>query len=187
MIIESTAYFPPIDSFVAISRGEALIEVNETYQKHSYRNRTKIMSAGGTQLLTVPIIGGRGVKSPIKEVEVDYSTNFQRQHIKAIISSYRSAPYWEHFSDRVLKMCEIKEKYLLDLNCRITEELLSLMRIDAKLQFTESFIGVSKGSNEEIANYSTQHPYYQVYGHKYPFEANLSILDWLFCEGYLEL
>ncbi len=181
MIVSSTAYFPPIDTFVAMARGESLIEVNESYQKHSFRNRTKIMSANGAQLLTVPIIGGRGVRLPIREVEVDYSTNFGRQHFKAVLSSYRSSPYWEHFSDRVAKMFEIKERYLVDLNCRIMEELFTLMKIDMKLQFTDDFLGVQG----EASPYSLEHPYYQVYGHKFPFEPNLSVLDWLFCEGYL--
>ncbi len=178
-MIISTTYFAPINHFAALSSGEAIIEAHETFQKHSPRNRAKIMTADGVKLLTVPLVGGRGVRVPITKAEVDYSTNFQREQWRTIVSAYRSSPYWDHFSERIETLFELRPKYLFELNNQITKELLKILKFNVELRFTNSFNGVVE---PPIFN---DKPYFQVFGDRQPFAANLSILDWIFCNGFL--
>lgn len=177
----ATSYLPNLNNFIAIARGGVTIEACESFQKHSNRNRAQIMTADGVKLLTVPLIGGRSVKLPITGVEVDYSTNFQRDHWRTVMTAYRSSPYWEHFEQSIEKLFTIKERYLFDLNCRITEELLNILKIETTLKFTTSYIGTS-----EPTQYSMP-PYFQTFGDRQPFAPNLSILDWILCNGFLEI
>ena len=52
----STAYFPPIEYFVAMANSARVqIESGEMYQKQSYRTRCHIYSANGLLALTVPV------------------------------------------------------------------------------------------------------------------------------------
>lgn len=179
-MVVSTSYFPSIQSIAAIADG-ALIQARESFQKHSDRNRCRVMTSQGVKLLTVPIVGGRGVRASIDQVEVDYSLPFQREHLRTITTAYRSAAYYDHFIEQVEPLFSIQERYLFDLNCRITEELLRILRLDSSLHFTEQFGTVCPLAppSERSAT-----PYFQVFADRQPFAPNLSVLDWIFCCGY---
>jgi hypothetical protein len=50
-------YFPSISHWIAIVKANKLIfEVNDTYQKQTYRNRANIFSANDKLPLSVPVI-----------------------------------------------------------------------------------------------------------------------------------
>ncbi len=178
-MIISTAYFPPINHIGALIQEDTFIEAHENFQKHSERNRAKIMTATGVQTLSVPVVGGRGIRRSIRDVEVDYRENFQSQHLKSIMTAYRSAPYYEHFFDKIEPLFSINEKYLFDLNCRITESLLTILKQKSELRFTDDFAGA------QTPNKYSETPYYQVFSDRVPFAENLSVLDWIFCNGFL--
>ncbi len=175
-MIISTAYFPPISHILALRDG-AIVEAKENFQKHSVRNRAEIMTATGVQCLSVPIVGGRGVRAPISEVRIDHSEPFQREHLRSVFTAYRSAPYFEHFIDRIEPLFTLNEKFLLDYNTRILQEILSILRIDIEVRYTEEFIGVNKCSEPVVE------PYFQVFSDRQPFIGNLSILDSIFCRA----
>ena len=51
-----SSYFPKISYFKNFYSCETVfIEIHESFQRHSERNRTKILSANGSVLLTVPV------------------------------------------------------------------------------------------------------------------------------------
>lgn len=177
-MILHTSYFPPIDDFAALLHNDTLIEAHETFQKRSSRNRCEIMTASGVQTLSVPIIGGRGVRLPIREVRVDHSEKFASQHLKAIHTAYRSAPYFEHFIDKIEPLFSLSDNFLFDMNCRITEELLAILKHPRSLSFTEEFTGCTTPEPH------CREPYYQVFSDRQSYAKNLSILDWLFCNSF---
>ncbi|MFA6351435.1 MAG: WbqC family protein, partial [Bacteroidales bacterium] len=56
----STAYFGPTHYFDLIKKAEVVwVEACENYQKQSYRNRCRILSANGPITLSIPIKKGR--------------------------------------------------------------------------------------------------------------------------------
>src|SRR5512145_1659315 len=89
-ILLSTSYLPPLQYIAKFLSGfPALIEKHENYQKQSYRNRCYIYGANGRQCLVIPVKKLHGEKTPIKEVEIDYTSNWQKIHLKSIESAYR--------------------------------------------------------------------------------------------------
>lgn len=160
-----------------LAKGEASIEAHETFQKHSPRNRAQVMTADGVRLLTVPVVGGRNVRCAVREVKIDYTLPFQREHLRTIMTAYRSAAYFEHYIDRIEPLIWLREKYLFDLNCTIAERLLEILKSPAKLTLTEKFVGAQPMPEMSIE------PYFQVFSDRQPFVPNLSILDYLFNEG----
>ncbi|MFI3287764.1 MAG: WbqC family protein [Rikenellaceae bacterium] len=179
-MILSTAYFPPIQYIETLKEDSTIIEAHETFQKRSYRNRCDIMTATGIQRLSVPIIGGRGVRLPIREVEVDHSEKFASQHLKSIHTAYRSAPYFEHFIDKIEPLFLFSDKYLFDMNQRITQGILEILKVNTPIVLTENFTGC------DTPPIYSRGEYYQVFSERQPFVPNLSILDWIFCNGFLE-
>ncbi|MEF9930986.1 MAG: WbqC family protein [Bacteroidales bacterium] len=195
----STAYFPPIEYFIAIANSNAtLIELEETYQKQSYRTRCHINSGNGLLVLTVPVLRDKGDhKIPIKEIKIDYSKPWVLQHKRAIEAAYMSSPFFEYYVDDIFPVLDKKEPSLFNLNSSIISAIISLIGLKNNISFTDNYI---KTQNEGILDLREQihpkyrgasllqkmeieKPYYQVFTNKQGFIPNLSILDLLFNEG----
>ncbi|MBE9488481.1 MAG: WbqC family protein [Bacteroidetes bacterium] len=198
MILLSTAYFGNVQYFSKIISGEkVLLEAHESYTKQSYRNRCDILSSNGTISLSIPIKKDENrLKIPIREVEIDYSMDWQRQHWRSIVSAYSSSPYFEYFDYKFQDLFENKEKYLFDHNEKCLNRVLECMGIDATLEKTSNYIDNTevdildyretispKKAKQQEDIYFNNIPYYQVFKEKFPFVENLSILDLFFCEG----
>ena len=197
-VLLSTAYFPPIEYFIAIVNSHtAYIEQYENFQKQSYRNRCEIYGANGKLSLTVPIVKN-AQHIPVLDIKIDYSKAWLHQHLKALDSSYRSTPFYEYYRDEILEILLSNEISLFNLNTRLTKKIIELLGIETlvNLELTTSFdidptdsidfrnsIHPKKSIPDDINNIKKMQPYYQVYSDKYGYILNLSILDLLFNEG----
>ena len=194
-IIFSTAYFPPINYFkLLINAKEVFIEQHENFVKQTYRNRCKILAANGEMSLIVPIEKDSGNKIKIRDVKIDYATNWQKQHLKSIESAYRNSPFYEFYIDDFIPLFEKRHKFLFDFNLEITLKLFEEFDIDKKLNFNKEF---EKEPNNYIDYRNKIHPkkqskelelltetsYYQTFNDKFSFFPNLSSIDLLFNLG----
>lgn len=193
----TTAYFPPVEYFFAIARsGKVLIEQHEKYQKQSYRNRCRILSAAGPEDLSIPIVKDGTLSRPIRDLKIDYSDNWLQRHLRAFSAAYNSSAFFEYYEDELSSILLAKPVFLFDLNCSLLERLLELTGIRADISFTESYLSDyedafdfrerihPKHKGESLLQeYKKEKTYFQVFSDKYPFTANLSILDLLSAEG----
>ena len=194
----STAYFPPIDYFVAIANsGNVVLEQCENYSKQSYRNRCNIFACDGVLSLTIPVVTS-GNNTPVREVKIDYSKKWLLQHKRALVSAYMSSPFFEYYQDDIFGVLDSGEKYLFDLNTRLTDVLMENLGIRKTISLSEDYIpsslvgdGVAdfrgaihpKKVSPIFGEELKQKPYYQVFSQKYGFISGLSVLDLLFNEG----
>ncbi|MCP9235071.1 WbqC family protein [Lewinella sp. JB7] len=180
-MLTSTAYFPPLTWFLnALDTGSWTWEAHENYQKGGYRNRCRIVTANGPQLLSVPLTGGKHQQMPVREVRISYVTDWQRQHEQALRSAYGRAPYFEHYADDIFAVAGEQRTYLWDHNWAITAQILELLQLPVSLHHSKQFMGADAGAGH------TQRavpPYRQVFGERHGFVGDLSILDGLFCLG----
>ncbi len=173
-------FFPSIDYMFALAQGGVQIEAHENYVKQSQRNRMILLSDKGVERLSIPIVGQKGVKTPIGEILIDNSTPWQRQHLRTIRTLYASAPYFEHYFPIIEELYSNPSTHLFEFNLAITERLMRIFKLTQPLVFTSEFMGV-----DEIPRFD--YHYTQVFAEKQDFKHGLSILDYLFCEGpYLE-
>ena len=153
-----------------------------------------IAGANGILPLSVPVKKKHGTKSVMKDVQIDYTKPWQKEHWKSITAAYASAPYFEFLFDYYLPLYKKKTKYLLDLNLQALEATLSILNTPLNIRFTDQFSPVpSEGDLRESihpkkdiqANIPDFRPtrYYQVFEERHGFTANLSILDLVFNEG----
>ena len=193
-LLLSTAYFPPIQ-YVTKLLSSVIVEKFENYSKQSFRNRCVIYGANGPQTLVVPVKKTHGNKTLIKDILIDYDTNWQTNHFRSIQSAYKSAPFYEYYIDDYLIFFEKKFKFLLDLNTQITKIICDHLSIDSVIHFSKTFI---HEFNPECDFRNTIHPkkrmfkpdknfqpfkYIQVFEEKYGFVENLSVIDLIFNEG----
>ena len=189
----STAYFAPVQYFSKIAQVQKIIlEQHEHYLKQTYRNRCNIYAAHGVMALTIPVVKNHGAKMPIRDVRIDYATNWQHLHWRAIVSYYNASPFFEYYADDFHPYYEQKEIFLFDWNEKILRKILELAGIHATIEYTEEFSAhypdndyryiITPKTHPADINFKPQN-YYQVFASLHGFMANLSILDLLCNEG----
>jgi hypothetical protein len=189
----TTTYFGPVSYFYEILNAEvAFIEVHENYEKQSWRNRCRIIGANGLLDLSVPILMGRSLNQPVRDIRIDYHQDWQKIHFKSIESAYRHSPFYEFLIDDLQDLWTIRSEFLLDHNQKITERILRLLKGQARIDFTTEFrqpgfYGESdfryvihpkkKGGDLKSSPFGE---YHQVFSDRHGYIPGLSILDWMF-------
>ncbi len=187
MTILPSTYLPSIEHFRAIVSGEYIIDLGEHYIKRSERNRAEIMTANGVMQLTVNIERANRPRTPMSQIKIDYSKRWQHQHWVAILSAYKSSPFFDYYADALQPLFESRYSSLVELNVALTEKILQLLGLPTTLNLSKSYVVAQNGDCDlRPKKRDTEpplHPYTQVFSDRHPFATNLSMLDLLFCEG----
>ena len=209
-VLLNTAYFPPIGYFALMARDFTLspdrvipsivyIEACENYQKQSYRNRCRYYAGDGVQTLSFPIVHTDGSHNniPIREVRVDYTTDWVTRHKRAIESAYRMSAYFDYYADELFDILDSHPDTLFSLNMQITGFFIGKAGLAVDLRETDTFCPYGsdmygddfrekihpKRPDTILHDMNLEKPYFQVFSGKYGFIPNLSVMDLLFNEG----
>lgn len=186
--IFSTAYFPPIDYMAAMLQySEVLVEVQETYPKQTYRNRTQIMTASGVRSLIVPVSRPRGNHTITADIEIVYRERWNIVHLRTLRAAYSASPYFIHYYNELEALLLSEYRYLVDLNKALVLWTLRCLKSTCRVEFTASYTPESMCLADYRTCFSPKKPaysspmpaYYQVFADRLPFAPNLSILDLL--------
>ncbi len=189
-IVVSTAYLPNIEYFAFIAKSEVFfMEGCESFQKQTYRNRTRILTAGGVQDLILPT-RHETQRSCIRDVRIDYKCDWQLKHWRAIETAYSGTPYYLYYKDYIYPFFEKKYEFLFDYNLELTTTLLKLLKIKKVPVITETFekeyadvMDLRSAIHPKRENLLNSVPYSQIFEDRIPFTDNLSVLDLLFNAG----
>ena len=197
LILLSLTYFGPVQYYSKfLLNGRIVIEQYDSYSKQTYRNRCIILGANGRVNLTIPVKKQRGKKNLVKDITIDYDTDWRRLHWRGIISAYNSSPFFEYFRDNIEPFYLKKYNFLVDYCYVITIEILHLLNIknipglsneylfpgDKRIKFDFRDLIHPKLNQAEDVSFCPV-VYQQVFSDKLGFKANLSILDLLFNLG----
>ncbi len=204
MFILPLSYLGPLQLYCRYYANQViLIELHDTYQKQSYRNRCDIYGANGRLCLSIPVKHLSGHRLKLKDVRIDYATDWRRLHWKGIVSAYNSSPYFQYYMDSFEPFYFKEFTFLIDLNQRLNEEVLKILGCKIMPEFTNDFIPFQKSIKEEGNESDIMdlraiiHPkisleydsgyssfeYIQVFSQVHGFIPNLSILDLIFNMG----
>lgn len=196
-ILISTAYFGPINYYANIHAAKDIfIEGFEHFPKQTYRNRCLIYGANGPLSLSVPVSKGNVLKVYTNEIKIDYSFAWQKNHLRAIESAYRCAPYYQYYIDELVPFFDTLYEFLFDFNIDILIKTCNLLGLHANIKTTDSFQKIApadvidlrytlhpKTNKDSYERISPCLAYRQVFEPKFGFIENLSILDLLFNTG----
>jgi len=190
-IVLHPTYFPNIAHFTAmIKADEITFEIDDNYQKQTYRNRTYIYAANGKLLLNIPVIHTQKNRQKYRDVKIANVSKWQDLHWKSLESAYRTSPFFEFYEDDLKPLFAIKANFLLDFNFKCLETVCNCLQLHLNINKTNKF--EKKISNKTDYRYLVNakkeqlfefDSYMQVFSNKHGFITNLSILDLLFNEG----
>ncbi|GEN68487.1 MULTISPECIES: WbqC family protein [Chryseobacterium] len=182
-------YLPPVSWFSVLlnTENEIVFEQFENFPKQTYRNRANIYGANGKLSLIIPM--NHNGKREMKDMEISYREDFRSLHWKSIKTAYQSSPYFEYYEDKLRKIFDLKEKFLLDFNLKGLEVIQQILKTEKAYSLNEEYI-----KNPESINFrekfSAKHPsefemeeYYQTFSDKFGFLEDLSILDLICNKG----
>ncbi|MGD9978940.1 MAG: WbqC family protein [Bacteroidales bacterium] len=195
--ILSIAYLPPIQYFAKLIHFQnVFLEASENYVKQTYRNRCVILSANGPLPLVIPVIKARGNHTPIRLVEIDNSTLWQKNHWKTIESAYRTSAYFDFVADVLYPFYTHAYHNLYEFDLMLIKAILSFLSLDVNLTATSVYVSQYNNSldfrnsiqpkvKQSVDHQISSFEYFQVFSAKFGFVPNLSIIDLLFNEGLM--
>lgn len=186
------AYFPDVLVFAQIVQRPVIWEVHDHYQKQTYRNRCYVYTDQGKQMLNIPIrhVGGRLGRQNYRDVLLDNSYHWQRDHWRTLQTAYRASPFFEFYEDDLRPLFHTTYEKLMDMNLEsirilgeclgvtIPEDTTSSYQKEAQ-DYTDLRYLVNAKNSRELSYPS----YYQVFEEKHGFIPGLSVLDLLFNQG----
>lgn len=189
----SIAYAPPLSYYKLLSLGPCSVEVHETYQKQTFRNRCRILTPQGVEDLVIPIEQGARQDCPIREVRISSHDHWWTRHLQALKSAYGKSPFFEFYIDDIASLYERgRHSFLFDFNWELMGLLARLIHLPLSVELTDSYQsapGVPLDYREAIHPKRLEETFFPfpTYYHRFPIKgavtSGVSIFDLLFNMG----
>lgn len=192
-LISDIQYFAPVIFYYTLSEcTHCIFDQYEHFQKMSFRNRCTLPGGNGPITLSIPIIGGRGLRAPMKDVRILNKENWQARHWKTIMSCYNKSPWFGHYAHELEELYSRKFEFLIDWNLECFKWVTDKLAIKTPWSLSDSYVpkydaGEYLDWRGELipATINEKYPatkrYPQVFEDRFGFVPNLSVLDYLFC------
>jgi hypothetical protein len=113
-IVFPIAYFGSISYYKDIIENSSIeFEIQEHFVKQSIRNRSRILTANGSMELSIPVIKPDGSKTLTKDILVQDSNEWRKDHWRAIESAYKHAAYFDHYGEEIKSLIYQETKDLV--------------------------------------------------------------------------
>lgn len=185
--IFSTAYLPSLSWFAHfLLAKQPVIDLGENYEKQSYRNRCRILSANGELALSIPV-KKIATKTSVKDMLIENEFNWQKQHWETICSAYNSSPYFQYYRHRFEPIYHQQFTHLHSLNHALLDLCMNMLKLEKHYEFAFSYQESETDFRQSVhpkKNADMTFPSYpQVFMYKYGFVPDLSVIDLLFNNG----
>lgn len=173
-MILPTAYWGPCSYMEQVLQDNVSIEVCESFEKQTFRNRCRITDLQGRgMLLTVPVEKVES-KQLTRDIRISYRSRWQHQHWMAMRSAYEHTPYFLYYADLIRPFYERETLWLVDLNDQLTQLAAAIMQRRIEADGTiHNALHIKHTTDWQGQTWTDSHPWQQ----------QTSILDRLMREG----
>lgn len=130
----------------------------------------------------------------MRDIRIDYDSNWNRIHWRSLLASYASSPFFEYLADEISPFYDKRFEFLLDLNQQLIAKTLDFVGLDIRVSCSESFTPIRserdpryfihpKKDQAAVDPDFLPREYHQVFSDRLGFRPNLSILDLIFNMG----
>ncbi|MCK9301799.1 MAG: WbqC family protein [Bacteroidales bacterium] len=184
MTIIPLTYFGPISWWrVLTASDDVVFDIYENYIKQTCRNRCSILSANGVLNLSVPVKKINGNHTAFRDIEIENNQRWQIIHLRAVMSAYRAAPFYDYIIDNIKFIWEKKYNFLIDVCLDSLDCVSKILNINPDYRMSDCYVQTNEHDKRNCKHFSNidemQH-YHQVFEDRFDFVPDLSILDKLF-------
>jgi len=117
VVILQPSYIPWRGYFDQIRRADVFIFYDDVqYDKHGWRNRNQIKTHQGKQWLTIPVhTKGATNGTLIRDVRIDWSKPWAKNHLKSLSFAYSKAPFFQEYIPLLESFYGRRDEFLADL------------------------------------------------------------------------
>lgn len=121
-VILQPSYIPWRGFFHQIQRADQFVFYDDVqYDKHGWRNRNQIKTIQGKQWLTIPVHSAGATQGLlIKDVKIDWSKPWAKNHWKTLSFAYAKAPYFRSYAEVCEPFFQRHDKFLADFTIDFT-------------------------------------------------------------------
>ena len=113
-------------------------------------NRNRIKTATGWQWITIPV-KGREHHYSMNRVEIDYHSEWQNDHWRALEYNYAKTPHFKEYADFFKNVYDRHWELLADLDIYLIEQVMNILGIKVPVERSSSF-NVSGKATELLIN-----------------------------------
>jgi hypothetical protein len=139
VVILQPSYIPWRGYFHQIQKADLFIFYDDVqYDKHGWRNRNRVKTAGGSRWITIPVFSGGAVTEHmlIKDAKIEWTKKWNASHWDILRQSYKAAPYFKQYAPLLQEFYQRQDEFLADFTIDLTIALARELGIGAK--FTRS-------------------------------------------------
>ena len=187
MILVQPKYLPSVNFFKDFNDNEINIAMDLGYDDVDDINKTTLINSTNSFDIRVPIIIPKK-DCYIKDIKIDFSSNWINSHIQSIQSSYGKYPYYIFYIDEIIDKIKTRHNFLVDLN----HDLLTLIHKFLNFQ-TPIRVNNTKTTNNDKINRNGRSyinnkkqnikDIRENFFHGKVFDYDISVIDLLFLKG----
>jgi hypothetical protein len=131
VVIHQPDFLPWLGFFDRWRRSDLYIVLDDVqFLRRGWHHRDKIKTAAGVQWLTVPVMKKGKYLQLIREVEIDYSTDWRSKHLRTIEVNYKRACAFDYFIEKIKGIYNKKPRFLVELNLLLLQLMAEELGID---------------------------------------------------------
>ena len=187
MILVQPKYLPSVNFFKDFNDNEINIAMDLKSDDVNDINKTTLINSTNSFDIKVPITIPKK-DCYIKDIKIDFSSNWINSHIQSIQSSYGKYPYYIFYIDEIIDKIKTRHNFLVDLN----HDLLTLIHKFLNFQ-TPLRVNTTKTTNNDKIN-RNERSYInnkkqnikdirENFFHGKVFDYDISVIDLLFLKG----
>ena len=187
MILVQPKYLPSVNFFKDFSDNEINIAMDLRYDDVDDINKTTLINSNNSFDIKVPITIPKK-DCYIKDIKIDFSSNWINSHIQSIQSSYGKYPYYIFYIDEIIDKINTRHNFLIDLNHDLLTLLHKFLNFQTQIRVINSkTINYDKLNRNERSYFDNKKQNIKdirenfFYGKVFDYE--ISVIDLLFLKG----
>lgn len=141
VVILQPSYIPWRGYFHQIQKADLFIFYDDVqYDKNGWRNRNRVKTSNGSRWITIPVYS-KGVLSKnilIKDIRINWSRDWPRNHWEILQQNYASAPFFQDYAPLLQCFYQRRDELLADIVIELTIALAHELGLETKFMRSSS-------------------------------------------------
>jgi hypothetical protein len=148
--VHQPQYIPWLGYFDKIARSDAFVFLDcVQYKEREFQNRNKIRTKDGWIWLTVPVVTKGLGRQNIRDVKIDNSFSWRKEHLGSIRAWYGRSTFFDKYFVFFEETYSMEWETLHDINIHIIRYILKELSISTPVYF-ESKCGINSKKTDRI-------------------------------------